>query len=119
MSFSLSVSSRKGISVRTPMSRQTSVISDHISEFHGATAPSSMERDSSGTRRGPVHRPDDSGSVAGAAGALTVKGQLFGRGREEMFPRIPDRPAPALRLQPEWAADNVRPDICGWQAGKT
>ena len=38
------------MSVRTPMARQTSVMSDHMREFHGATAPSSMERDSSGTR---------------------------------------------------------------------
>ena len=37
------------MSVRTPIARQTSVISDHISEFHGATAPSSIERLSSGT----------------------------------------------------------------------
>ena len=36
--------------VRTPISRQTSVISDHISEFQGATAPSSIERFSSGMR---------------------------------------------------------------------
>ena len=50
MSFSFSVSSRKGTSVRTPMARHTSVIRDHIREFQGATAPSSMVRDSSGTR---------------------------------------------------------------------
>ena len=50
MSFSRSVSSRKGTSVRTPMARQTSTISDHISEFQGATAPCSMVRLSSGTR---------------------------------------------------------------------
>ena len=31
------------------MARQTSVISDHISVFHGATAPSSIVRFSSGT----------------------------------------------------------------------
>ena len=31
------------------MARHTSVISDHISVFHGATAPSSMVRLSSGT----------------------------------------------------------------------
>ena len=37
-------------------------------------------------QRGPVNRPDNPGSVAGAAGTLTVKGQLFGRGSEEMFP---------------------------------
>ena len=49
MSFSFSVSSRNGTSVRTPISRQMSVISDHIRLFHGATAPSSMVRDSSGT----------------------------------------------------------------------
>ena len=49
MAFSSSVSSRKGTSVRTPIARQTSVIKDHISEFHGATAPSSMVRLSSGT----------------------------------------------------------------------
>ena len=49
MSRSRSVSSRKGTSVRTPISRQTSVISDHIRLFHGATAPSSIVSDSSGT----------------------------------------------------------------------
>ena len=32
------------------MALQTSVIRDHIREFHGATAPSSMVRLSSGTR---------------------------------------------------------------------
>ena len=37
------------MSVRTPIALQTSVISDHISEFHGATAPPSIERESSGT----------------------------------------------------------------------
>ena len=36
--------------VRTPISLQTSVISDHIRLFHGATAPSSMVSESSGTR---------------------------------------------------------------------
>ena len=36
------------------MARQTSVISDHIKEFQGATAPSSMVRLSSGTRVAPV-----------------------------------------------------------------
>ena len=35
--------------MRTPIARHTSAISDHISVFQGATAPSSMERDSSGT----------------------------------------------------------------------
>ena len=50
MSFSSAVSSRKGTSVRTPMARHTSVISDHIRLFQGATAPWSMDRDSSGTR---------------------------------------------------------------------
>ena len=49
MSFSLSVSLQNGTSVRTPISRQISVISDHIRLFHGATAPSSMLSDSSGT----------------------------------------------------------------------
>ena len=49
MAFSASVSSENGTSVRTPIARQTSVISDHISEFHGATAPSSIDRRSSGT----------------------------------------------------------------------
>ena len=50
MSFSRSVSSRKGTSVRTPISRHTSVIRDHIRLFQGATAPPSMVRESSGTR---------------------------------------------------------------------
>ena len=36
--------------MRTPISRQTSTIKDHIREFQGATAPSSMVSDSSGTR---------------------------------------------------------------------
>ena len=49
MAFSRGERSRKGTSVRTPMARQTSVISDHISEFHGATAPWSMVSPSSGT----------------------------------------------------------------------
>ena len=49
MSFSCAVRSRKGTSVRTPISRQTSVISDHIRLFHGATAPPSMVSESSGT----------------------------------------------------------------------
>ena len=50
MSFSRSVRSRNGTSVRTPISRQTSVISDHMRLFHGATAPSSIVSESSGTR---------------------------------------------------------------------
>ena len=50
MAFSSGVRSRKGTSVRTPMARQTSVISDHMREFQGATAPWSMVRLSSGTR---------------------------------------------------------------------
>ena len=49
MSFSLSLSSRRGTSVRTPISRQTSTISDHMREFHGATAPCSRVSDWSGT----------------------------------------------------------------------
>ena len=49
MSRSFSVSSENGTSVRTPIARQTSVIKDHIKEFHGATAPSSIDSDSSGT----------------------------------------------------------------------
>ena len=36
------------MSVLTPISLQTSVISDHIKEFQGATAPSSIVRFSSG-----------------------------------------------------------------------
>jgi len=35
--------------VRTPIARQTSVIRLHIREFHGATAPSSMDSVGSGT----------------------------------------------------------------------
>ncbi len=50
ISFSSAVRSRNGTSVRTPISRQTSVISDHIRLFQGATAPPSMVRESSGTR---------------------------------------------------------------------
>ena len=49
MYFSCSVRSRNGTSVLTPISRQTSVISDHIRLFHGATAPPSMVSESSGT----------------------------------------------------------------------
>ena len=49
MSFSFLVRSRNGTSVRTPIWRQMSVISDHIRLFHGATAPPSMVRESSGT----------------------------------------------------------------------
>lgn len=41
--------SLNGMSVRTPISRQTSVINDHIRLFHGATAPSSILIESSGT----------------------------------------------------------------------
>ena len=50
MSFSSAVKSRKGTFVRTPMARQTSVMRDHMRLFQGATAPSSMLIDSSGTR---------------------------------------------------------------------
>ena len=50
MCFSSWDSSRKGTWVRTPMARHTSVIRDHIRLFQGATAPSSMDRESSGTR---------------------------------------------------------------------
>ena len=39
MARSSSESALNGTSVRTPIARQTSVISDHISVFHGATAP--------------------------------------------------------------------------------
>ena len=38
------------MSVRTPMARHTSVISDHMRLFQGATAPSSIVRLSSGIR---------------------------------------------------------------------
>ena len=50
ISRSSAVSSRKGTSVRTPISRAMSFISDHIRVCHGATAPWSMDRDSSGTK---------------------------------------------------------------------
>ena len=50
MSRSRCVSSQNGTSVRTPISRAMSFISDHISVCHGATAPSSIVRLSSGTR---------------------------------------------------------------------
>ncbi len=50
MSRSSAVSSRKGTSVRTPISRAMSFIRDHIRVCHGATAPRSMDNDSSGTR---------------------------------------------------------------------
>ena len=50
MSRSLSVNWLNGTSVRTPMARQTSVITDHISVFHGNTAPWSMVNVSSGTK---------------------------------------------------------------------
>ena len=50
MSRSCAVRSRNGTSVRTPISRAMSFISDHIRVCQGATAPSSIVRDSSGTR---------------------------------------------------------------------
>ena len=49
ISRSSGVRSRKGTSVRTPISRAMSRISFHMSCCHDATAPSSMESDSSGT----------------------------------------------------------------------
>ena len=50
MSRSRAVRSRKGTSVRTPISRAMSFMRDHIRVCQGATAPSSIDRLSSGTR---------------------------------------------------------------------
>ena len=50
MSRSSGVSSRKGTLVRTPIFSAISFISDHIRVCQGSTAPSLMERLSSGTR---------------------------------------------------------------------
>ncbi|SIA82550.1 Uncharacterised protein [Mycobacteroides abscessus subsp. abscessus] len=50
IAFSVSVRSRKGTFVRTPSSRATSFMSFHMRDPQGETAPSSMVRDSSGTR---------------------------------------------------------------------
>src|SRR5699024_7031279 len=47
--FSAGVREANGISVRTPISRATSFINDHINAFQLATAPSSMLKRSSGT----------------------------------------------------------------------
>ena len=49
MARSAGVRELNGTSVRTPIARHTSVMSDHIRLFHGATAPSSIVFDSSGT----------------------------------------------------------------------
>ena len=49
MSRSLGVSWLNGTSVRTPISRATCFMRSHMSVPHGATAPSSMVSDSSGT----------------------------------------------------------------------
>ncbi len=73
MSFSRSVSSRKGTSVRTPIARQTSVISDHIRLFHGRRATSSMLSDSVRHQRGQVHRAHGARAAAFLAGALELK----------------------------------------------
>ena len=50
VSRSSGVSSRKGTLVRTPIFSAISFISDHIRVCQGSTAPSLMERLSSGTR---------------------------------------------------------------------
>ena len=59
----------KGTSVRTPISRQTSVISDHMRLFHGATAPSSIVSESSGTSDRHVHRANTARAAASWARA--------------------------------------------------
>ena len=66
--------------MRTPIARHTSVISDHMREFHGATAPSSIVSESSGTsesiftlRTTPV--PEHSGQ---APVELNEKSSAFG-----------------------------------------
>ncbi len=94
MRRSSGVSSLKGTSVRTPISRTTSVMSDHMNWFHGATAPCSMVRLSSGTstsrltsRTVPVpeqagHAPSPlnaSCSALGPKNSAPHSGQTIGR----------------------------------------
>ena len=82
----LAVSSRKGTSVRTPIARHTSVISDHIRVLQGATAPSSMVSESSGTSvaSSTVRTMPVPPHVRQAPCA--VKRQLFRRRRIKMYP---------------------------------
>ena len=91
ISFSLSVKSRNGTSVRTPISRHTSVIRSHISDLHGATAPSSIVRLSSGNQHRPVHSTHNTGAAAGLAGSLAVKSQLPPRKAHKIPRRTPDK----------------------------
>ena len=62
-----------GTSVRTPISRQTSTISDHMREIQGATAPCSRVSGLVGHQGVQVHRAHDAGAAAGAAGPLLLK----------------------------------------------
>ena len=113
------VSSRNGTSVRTPISRQTSVISDHIRLFQGATAPSSMVRDSSGTSeaRSTVRTLPVPPQVR--AGALRVERQLLGGRRIKASAafRADELLAPRRRLAS--VADNARWGSGGSPAGNT
>ena len=96
--FPRSVSSRNGTSVRTPISRQTSVISDHIRLFHGATAPSSMLIESSGTSesRSTVRTLPVPPHLRQAPWELNASSSA--RRCMKMFARIPDRQVPAPPL---------------------
>ena len=69
------------------MARHTSVIRDHISVFQGSTAPSSMDKLSSGTREARSTVRTTPVPPAGPAGALGVERQLLGGGS------VKDRPA--------------------------
>ncbi len=93
ISFSCSVSSRKGTFVRTPILPAMSFISDHMSVCQGSTAPSSMESESSPisvasstVRTMPVpsqrgHAPvllNDISSAEGAKNVSSHTGQVSG-----------------------------------------
>ncbi len=94
ISFSWAVRSLYGTSVRTPISRHTSTMTDHMSERHGATAPCSIVRfgsaisvESSTVRTIPVpeqvgHAPPELNARSSAPSACTSAphtGQMIGR----------------------------------------
>ena len=119
MSFSFSVNSLKGTSVRTPISRHTSVIKDHIRVFQGATAPSSMVRDSSGTRvfKSTVRTVPVPLQVRQAPWLL--KCQFLCRRSEKAGCRIQGRPVLFRQPLPVWEPDNVHLDSSGKPDGNT
>ena len=119
MSFSCAVRSRKGTSVRTPISRQTSVISDHIRLFQGATAPPSMVSESSGHERAQVDRAHGARAAAVLAGSLRVEGQLLGGRRVKVRAAVGADELLARRRRRAWAADSARSGSGGWQGGST